>query len=94
MPFLWVPGGRPPSIEEHSLAKLSVLRRYISDYIDRLCEGSRREVFKLDLVDGFSGGGLFLDGDREVSGTPLIMLEEAEAAHARLNEGAAEAHPL
>ena len=86
MPFLWVPGDPPPSIEEHSLAKLSVLRRYISDYIDRLCEGSRREVFKLDLVDGFSGGGLFLDGDREVSGTPLIMLEEAEAARARLNE--------
>ena len=86
MPFNWVPGGPPPSIEEHSLAKLAVLRNYVSDYIDRLCEGSRRDVFKLDLVDGFSGGGLFLDGGREVSGTPLIMLEEAEAAYARLNE--------
>ena len=86
LPFNWVPGGPPPSIEEHSLAKLAVLRNYVSDYIDRLCEGSRRDVFKLDLVDGFSGGGLFLDGNREVSGTPLIMLEEAEAAYARLNE--------
>ena len=86
MSFVWVPGNPPPSIEEHSLAKLSVLRNYVSDYIDRLCQGSPRDVFKLDLVDGFSGGGLFLDGSREVSGTPLIMLEEAEKAFARLNE--------
>ena len=84
--FVWVPGSPPPSIEEHSLAKLAVLRNYVSDYIDRLCDGSRRDVFKLDLIDGFSGGGLFLDGDKKVSGTPLIMLEEAEYAHARLNE--------
>ena len=39
----------------------------------------------MDLVDGFSGGGLFLKGGREISGTPLIMLEEADAAHVRLN---------
>ena len=86
MSFVWVPGSPPPVIEEHSLAKLAVLRSYVSSYIDRLCDGSRRDVFKFDLVDGFSGGGLFLDGEAEVSGTPLIMLEEAQAAYARLNE--------
>ena len=85
MSFVWVPGSPPPSIEEHSLAKLGVLRSYVSDYIDRLCGGSRRDVFKLDLVDGFSGGGLFLENGIEVSGTPLIMLEEAQAAYTRLN---------
>ena len=86
MSFVWVPGSPPPEIKEHSLAKLSVLRNYVSDYIDRLCDGSRRDVFKLDLVDGFSGGGLFLSEGEEVSGTPLIMLEEAGAAYIRLNE--------
>ena len=85
MSFVWVPGSPPPPIEDHSLAKLAVLRSYVSAYIDRLCRGSRREVFKLDLVDGFSGGGLFLDGGVEVSGTPLIMLEEAQSAFTRLN---------
>ena len=85
MPFVWASGGQPPPIEEHSLAKLAVLRSYVSAYIDRLCHGSRRDVFKLDLVDGFSGGGLFLDGGVEVSGTPLIMLEEAQSAYTRLN---------
>ena len=85
MSFVWVPGSPPPPIEDHSLAKLAVLRSYVSAYIDRLCQGSRREVFKLDLVDGFSGGGLFLDGGVTVSGTPLIMLEEAQSAFTRLN---------
>ena len=84
--FVWVPGNPPPSIEEHSLAKLAVLRSYVSEYIDRLCGGSRRDVFKLDLVDGFAGGGLFRDNGVDVSGTPLIMLEEAQAAHVRLND--------
>ena len=83
--FVWVPGSPPPEIEEHSLAKLSVFRNYLSSYIDCLCSGFLREEFKLDLVDGFSGGGLFLNEGKEVSGTPLIMLEEADAACARLN---------
>ena len=56
---------------------------------DRLNVNPRREVFKLDLVDGFAGGGTFRDGDEIVSGTPLIMLEEAEAAIDRINRGRA-----
>ena len=86
MPFVWVPGSPPPFIEEHSLAKLAVWRGYVANYIDRLCDGSRRDVFKLDLVDGFSGGGVFRDAGADVPGSPLIMLEEAEAAFVRLNE--------
>lgn len=86
MSFVWVPGSPPPFVEEHSLAKLAVFRSYVASYMDRLCEGSRRDVFKLDLVDGFSGGGLFRDAGADIPGTPLIMLEEAQAAYARLNE--------
>lgn len=83
--FEWSPGSSPPPIEEHSLAKLSVFRDYLSSYIERLCVGSPRDEFKLDLVDGFCGGGLFAGPDGDVSGTPLIMLEEAQSAYARLN---------
>ena len=85
--FEWSPGGRPPFIEEHSLAKLAVFRDYLSCYIDRLCTGSPMDTFRFDLVDGFCGGGVFSTSGGEVSGTPLIMLEEAEKAYARLNEG-------
>ena len=86
MPFEWHPDGPPPSIEPHSKAKLEVLRSYLRAYFDRLNVNPVREEFKLDLIDGFAGGGLFLDGTAEISGTPLVMLEETEKAGVRLNE--------
>ena len=86
MNFNWHPEEPPPSIEEHSKAKLDVLRSYLRAYFDRLNVYPGREEFKIDLIDGFAGGGTFLDDDKVVSGTPLIMLEESKAALERLNE--------
>ena len=85
--FKWHPSEPPPQIEDHTRAKLDVLRRYLAAYFDRLNVNPHREEFKLDLVDGFCGGGSFVAGDKTVSGSPLIMLEEAEAATVRLNQG-------
>ena len=36
MPFSWHPDESPPPIEEHSKAKLTVLRSYLHAYFDRL----------------------------------------------------------
>ncbi len=86
MPFNWHPDEPPPVIKPHSKAKLDVLRRYLRTYFDRLNVNPQREQFKLDLVDGFAGGGLFRDQNgSDVSGTPLVMLEEARKADTRLN---------
>lgn len=85
MPFEWHPDEPPPQIEEHSKAKLQVLRSYLRAYFDRLNIIPNRDEFKLDLVDGFAGGGTFLDDGDLLSGTPLVMLEEASSATERLN---------
>ncbi len=85
MEFKWRPDEAPPNIEGHSHAKLKVFRAYLRAYFDRLNVKPQREEFKLDLVDGFAGGGTFTRGEEVVSGTPLIMLEEADEAKARLN---------
>ena len=87
--FKWHPDEPPPQIEEHSKAKLTVLRSYLGAYFDRLNVNRAREEFKLDLIDGFSGGGTFQDDDDVISGTPLIMLEESEKAEKRLNQNRA-----
>ena len=84
--FKWHPNEPPPKIEPHSKAKLDVLRRYIQEYFDRLNVYPQREEFRLDLIDGFAGGGTFRDGNTDISGTPLVMLEEAEKAKERLNK--------
>ena len=92
MLFRWHPDESPPLIEAHSKAKLDVLRRYLRVYLDRLNVNPNRQEFKLDLVDGFAGGGTFLEDGNTVSGSPLIMLEESERAKERLNQG--RANPL
>ena len=86
--FKWHVNELPPKIEPHSKAKLSVLRGYLRAYFDRL-GGTvhRRDQFKLDLIDGFCGGGVYRDGDGLLVGSPLIMLEESQAAKQRLAQG-------
>ncbi len=84
-PFIWRPGSNPPQLQEHSRAKLDVFRSYLRAYIDTLVVNPARDEFKLDLVDGFCGGGTFLDNGGRISGTPLIILEELHAATRRLN---------
>ena len=83
--FEWHPDEPPPEIEAHSKAKLDVLRNYLRAYFDRLNRNFTREEFKLDLIDGFAGGGTFSDNGSIMSGTPLIMMEEAAGASERLN---------
>ena len=85
MLFSWHPDQPPPPIQPHSKAKLRVLRSYLEAYFDRLNVNPHREEFRLDLIDGFAGGGLFRDGNTILPGTPLIMLEETDAARQRLN---------
>lgn len=86
MSFEWHPDEPPPHIEAHSKAKLEVLRSYLREYFNRLNVNPQREEFRLDLIDGFAGGGTFLDEGTVLSGTPLIMLEETAEATNRLNE--------
>ena len=85
--FRWHPSDPPPLIEEHSKAKLAVLRSYLCAYFDRLNIKPGQEQFKLNLVDGFAGGGGFQYRDRTLSGTSFIMLEEVAKATEQLNRG-------
>lgn len=83
--FRWRVGDPPPDVEDHSKAKLDVLRRYLRAYFERLNINRSRDKFTLDLVDGFAGGGAFRSAGEIVPGTPLIMLEEAKRVEEELN---------
>ena len=62
--FKWHPDEPPPSIEEHSKAKLDVLRSYLHAYFDRLNVNLARDEFKLDLIDGFAVEAYFRTATR------------------------------
>lgn len=81
----WAVGETPPPLDEHSAAKHEMLRQYVATYVDVLMSNPRREVLKITLVDGFSGGGEYKRNGVIVPGSPLIVLNELAAAQLRID---------
>src|SRR5579862_5056131 len=80
----WRVGEQPPIIRAHSLAKHRVLGQYLSRYVDVLTSNPNIPEFRLTLVDGFAGGGLYRDWqtNEERLGSPLLMLNAMRDATA------------
>ncbi len=78
----WQIGQPPPLIRPHSLAKHRVFRAYLERYVSVLTANPRQEQFRLTLIDGFAGGGRYLDcrTKEDRPGSPLIMLEAMDKA--------------
>jgi three-Cys-motif partner protein len=86
-PYDWEPGAAPPVIQQQSIAKHEILRAYLIAYIQTLVSNPNREEFRLALVDGFSGGGVYRHADtgKEILGSPFIMMEAVQEAAAIIN---------
>jgi three-Cys-motif partner protein len=78
----WKLGSDPPQIRPHSQAKHRVLRAYLERYVSVLTARIQQDSFRLTLIDGFAGGGRYLDvmSKEERPGSPLIMLQAMEQA--------------
>ncbi|MDE0003987.1 MAG: three-Cys-motif partner protein TcmP [Rhodospirillaceae bacterium] len=83
--FTWRVGSRPPVIESHSNAKLSLLEGYLDRYFDIVCATPQMERFRITLVDAFCGGGLFTHQGEDRLGSPLVMIDAVRRAEERLN---------
>lgn len=83
----WHIGDKPPKIELHSLAKHRVYEEYLTHYIQVLNVNPRIPIFRLTLIDGFAGGGVYSNPqDNDVyPGSPLRLIKAAEAATAAIN---------
>jgi three-Cys-motif partner protein len=89
--YTWEHG--PAAIGQHSVAKHRILQAYLAQYFQVLI-GGRRDEFKLTLVDGFAGGGLYYHEDTKeiVRGSPLIFLDAAREAEYIVNRD--RTHPV
>jgi hypothetical protein len=78
----------PAELQQHSVAKLDVLRAYLIQYFKTLASLPQQDIFRLTLVDGFAGGGLYLHKDKQelVHGSPLVCLEAVKEAEYLLNQ--------
>jgi three-Cys-motif partner protein len=81
-PYLWIPGHTPPKRALHSRAKHDVLRSYLEEYVDVLTQNPRSEQLRLTLVDGFAGGGEYIDSQTKklCYGSPILMLQSMKIA--------------
>jgi len=83
----WQLGEDPPKIELHSLAKHRVYEEYLLHYIQVLNSNPKIPKFRLTLIDGFAGGGVYLDprNNSLYTGSPLRLIKAAEAAASAVN---------
>lgn len=68
---------RPDFIGSHSKAKHEVIRDYVRRFLREVNKNPRRDRIRLNLVDGFSGGGVYRtgkDGERYY-GSPVQLVE-------------------
>lgn len=68
-PFNWTGG---VLLEDHTRKKHSILRAYFSEYLKTRCQNRMQELFRLVVVDGFAGGGLYQCG---TPGSPIIFIQ-------------------
>ncbi|WP_186095259.1 three-Cys-motif partner protein TcmP [Burkholderia gladioli] len=86
--YFWQVGHPPPNLDQHSAVKHSIVEEYVQQYIETLMSLPTMPKLTLTLVDGFAGGGEYLNGQAQsVDGTPLLMMRGAHAARAALNVG-------
>lgn len=81
----WILGEVPPTLLRHSAVKHALLRAYLVDYFLTLVSTPHQDRVQLTVVDGFCGGGRYIDvAGNEVPGSPVVILEAIQEAQARL----------
>ncbi|MDR6394826.1 three-Cys-motif partner protein TcmP [Herbaspirillum seropedicae] len=84
--YTWNWGSPPPLLKRHSEVKHALLRNYLVDYFLTLVPLPQQDKIQLTIVDGFCGGGLYLNEDGlEVPGSPLVILDAIREAEVSVN---------
>lgn len=83
----WTDLNLPPVLEDHSIVKHEIIGRYLNRYIDVVTSNPRVNPLRINLVDGFAGGGRYRKAGSQsiVDGSPLVLIKAVEEAEARIN---------
>ncbi|UYV18977.1 three-Cys-motif partner protein TcmP [Halomonas qaidamensis] len=83
----WSDFNLPPIIDQHSIAKHEVICDYLKRYIRVFTKNPTIEKFRINLIDGFAGGGRYRLPDTSdiVPGSPLLLLRTMKEAEAEVN---------
>ncbi|PCI41035.1 MAG: hypothetical protein COB46_05245 [Rhodospirillaceae bacterium] len=83
----WSDPDNLPTLEAHSITKHEVLQAYLHRYLEVLNIDPRIPSFKIYLIDGFCGGGQYVNEltNKLQSGSPAIILDTVRDAEALIN---------
>lgn len=84
--FTWKVGSDPPPIDAHSIAKLDLIDQYLEAYFPVVASRWGQERLNITLVDGFSGGGVYLSDGEYKHGSPFVLVNAVERAKKQLNK--------
>lgn len=71
-----------PELLPHTAKKHQILREYFHKYLLTRCQLPQQDLFKLVVVDGFSGAGIYKCG---AFGSPLIFIDELNKTSKEIN---------
>ena len=76
---VWTPDGQMPDIEPYTKIKHELLESYLCDWVETIV-GNRFYTPnpKVTIVDGFSGGGIYKDGEGTWEGSPIRIIRAIE----------------
>lgn len=84
--YTWIIGEDPPPIDSHSFAKHKVYQDYVSHYIQVLNANPMIPGANLTIIDGFAGGGEYLDKANQIyKGSPLRLMDAANEGEVLVN---------
>jgi three-Cys-motif partner protein len=69
-------------LEDHTKKKHQILAEYFRQYLITRCQLPKQDKFRVSIVDGFSGGGLYKCGS---FGSPIIFIEVLQNATNEIN---------
>lgn len=80
--YVWHPSSTDyPKIDVHSIRKHEVLKEYLRIYVEIVGGYPYSSMLRLNLVDGFAGGGKYITSSGEIhDGSPLLMIDTIETA--------------
>lgn len=82
----WSCGGALPVLMRHSEVKHAILHDYLVDYFLTLVSNPRQDKITLTIIDGFCGGGRYINQmGKQVPGSPIIALRAVTEAAARIH---------
>lgn len=85
--YNWSDLTNPPILGHHSAAKHKIIREYLNRYFDAVTQNVRIDSIKINLIDGFSGGGYYKDADDHsliVDGSPIHLIKAVQESEKRI----------